>query len=353
MKQQANNDTWELAVWIGRFQPLHQGHMEVLNSVLKQAQRLLILCGSSNQSCSERNPWSFVERRQMFQDCIDGDVADRISIQPLDDFLYQHQRWVTSVQETVMAFFQEQAQGEYYTDKIALVCVEESDQQYLKSFPQWGSLNAEFSDSLCSTELCQALFANASCESVPETVLKAVPTALLPFLEHWRSQPIYQNLCEEFQFVQAFKRSWEAAPYPPVFVTVDALLVCAGHILLIERERRPGKGLLALPGGFLDQEEYIFEGCLRELEEETCIQLSEDQLRAAFKGSQVMDAPFRSARGRTVTHVCYFELPFIGELPKVEAADDAAQAFWLPLAELNPVHMFEDHYFIIQSLISI
>lgn len=47
------------------------------------------------------------------------------------------------------------------------------------------------------------------------------------------------------------------------------------------------------------------------------------------------DDPYRSARGRTITQAFYFKLKNHTEgLPKVKGSDDAAKAFWLPLAEL-------------------
>jgi bifunctional NMN adenylyltransferase/nudix hydrolase len=65
----------------------------------------------------------------------------------------------------------------------------------------------------------------------------------------------------------------------------------------------------------------------------------------------VFDAPHRSQRGRTITHAFYFELEPNTQLPKARGGDDARHAFWLPLAELDPEMLFEDHYFIIRALI--
>ena len=39
------------------------------------------------------------------------------------------------------------------------------------------------------------------------------------------------------------------------------------------------------------------------------------------------------------------------ELPKVKGSDDAKTAQWIPLGELNPQTMFEDHYFIIEDML--
>ncbi|VFS46366.1 Bifunctional NMN adenylyltransferase/Nudix hydrolase [Budvicia aquatica] len=74
-------------------------------------------------------------------------------------------------------------------------------------------------------------------------------------------------------------------------------------------------------------------------------------LKGSIKRQAVYDAPYRSARGRTITHAFYIELEPSLELPKVKGSDDAKTARWVPLSELDPQVMFEDHYFIIQDML--
>ena len=133
-----------------------------------------------------------------------------------------------------------------------------------------------------------------------------------------------------------------------MFVTTDAVLVHSGHILLVRRGHRPGKDLWALPGGFVEQEETIYESCLRELREETGLAIPAPALRAALEGQRVFDAPHRSQRGRTITHAFFFHFPE-GELPPIQGGDDAAEAKWFRLARVPGMQsqMFEDHYHIV------
>jgi ADP-ribose pyrophosphatase YjhB (NUDIX family) len=108
--------------------------------------------------------------------------------------------------------------------------------------------------------------------------------------------PHFAPLAEEFDFLGRERARWEAAPYPPVFVTTDAVLVHSGHLLLVRRGHHPGKDLWALPGGFVDQEETIYESCLRELREETGLEIPAPALRAALERQRVFNAPHRSQR---------------------------------------------------------
>jgi bifunctional NMN adenylyltransferase/nudix hydrolase len=132
---------------------------------------------------------------------------------------------------------------------------------------------------------------------------------------------------------------------------VDACVVQAGHVLLIERRAEPGKGLWALPGGFLEQSETIETAVLRELREETKLKVPEPVLRGSIVTSRVFDDPARSLRGRTITHAYLIHLAPHGEgLPEVKASSDARKARWWPLAQVKPSMMFEDHMSIIKSL---
>ena len=86
------------------------------------------------------------------------------------------------------------------------------------------------------------------------------------------------------------------------------------------------------------------------MHEETRLTIPPTVLKASIKHQQVFDDPYRSARGRTITEAFYIELAPNEALPKVEGADDAKRAIWVPLTALAPQQIFEDHYFIIQAL---
>ena len=88
----------------------------------------------------------------------------------------------------------------------------------------------------------------------------------------------------------------------------------------------PGKGLLALPGGYLEQHETIDEGILRELREETRIDVSDTRLMACAGRRQNFDDPHRSARGRVLTTARVFKLPDEPKFPRVRGSDDARRS---------------------------
>ncbi|HKZ45657.1 MAG TPA: nicotinamide-nucleotide adenylyltransferase [archaeon] len=52
---------------IGRFQPVHLGHVYAIKEAMKKFDEVVIGIGSSNESSTFRNPFSFDEREQMLR----------------------------------------------------------------------------------------------------------------------------------------------------------------------------------------------------------------------------------------------------------------------------------------------
>ena len=56
--------TYNYSVYIGRFQPFHNGHMNVMMGGLKISNNIIIMCGSSNQTRTLKNPFIYDERKK-------------------------------------------------------------------------------------------------------------------------------------------------------------------------------------------------------------------------------------------------------------------------------------------------
>jgi bifunctional NMN adenylyltransferase/nudix hydrolase len=151
-----------------------------------------------------------------------------------------------------------------------------------------------------------------------------------------------------------YKRQYAGLQYAPTFITGDSVVICAGHVLLIKRRAEPGKGLWAMPGGYMmaEKDRSVRDTALRELREETKIKVPMPVLIGSIKRSQVFDAIDRSPRGRIVTHAFLIELELVdGKLPQVKGSDDAEKAKWVPLSRVFRWECFEDHYEIIQNMV--
>ena len=90
--------------------------------------------------------------------------------------------------------------------------------------------------------------------------------------------------------------------------------------------------------------------------EETGLKVPEKVLIGSIIDQKIFDAPGRSLRGRTVTEAFYISLSHEAgnnKLPKVKGADDAIDAFWLPLGKVKGEDFFEDHAEIIEYFVGV
>lgn len=109
------------------------------------------------------------------------------------------------------------------------------------------------------------------------------------------------------------------------------------HVLLINRSV-PRAGQLALPGGFVLKDEDLPDAALRELGDETSVQVDIRHLEQL----QTYGSPSRDPRERVVS-VAY--LAVTPDLPEPKAGTDAIGASWQPVQHLlaHPGSLAFDH----------
>ena len=331
----------DYCVYIGRFQPFTNAHKAMVDRALEEAENVIILLGSDKASLSLRNPFTTKERISMVYSVF-ADKRDRIAVLPIQDSAYNFTAWIAEVQRKIGAIIHEGS-----TVKL-IGHFKDDTSYYLKHFPQWQLVTEDSKcEGLSATEIRESLFRAQTFGNWKKDVPKEVDAFICDWItkENYR----FENLVAEYKYIAAYKEQWKSAPYAPTFVTTDAVVLCLGHILLIKRGRNPGKGQFALPGGFLDQHETIEQGCIRELKEETKIDVAVPVLKSSIKQTHVFDQPWRDPRGRTITHAHLIQLA-TKDIPEVTAADDAAEVMWLPLAELDKMEgmFFNDHLQIVK-----
>ena len=335
------SNKYNLLVFIGRFQPFHLGHKQVIKDALEQAQQVLILVGSAYQPRTIKNPFTYEERQQMILASLDPQDIARVTIRPLRDYLYNDAQWIAQVQQIVDV-------STKFNDKIGIIGYsKDGSSWYLKEFPQWDFVEVDYNDQIDATAIRSMWLLSHSPRYAAGVLTTAVHKFMYTTFAKNQKEEL-ARLAREYLHIEQYKKQWEVAPYAPMFVTSDAVVIQSGHILLVQRKASPGEGLWALSGGFVNQGETIRDSMIRELREETGIKVPEPVLRGSTKSSHVFDAPGRSLRGRTITHAFLVELS-AGPLPKVKGSDDAASARWFTLAEFEKMEevMFEDHFYII------
>lgn len=363
---------YAFTAFIGRFSPLHNGHIHIMREALERSDTLVIFIGSAKRPRTTRTPFTFDERVEFIRRVFPNEIKQGIiQLVPLEDILYNDTLWVSQIQRffdfysgrnlNVDVFGGEADPSINLPGKwrkiddgdIALIGhKKDATSYYIDMFPQWDSIpvdpvpncygedNRELDATFLRTMLLEgsADFDYFAQGNMPFELIQYVKSIDL-------SGPK-----EEYQIIKAYKKQFEGMKYPPIHHTVDTVLVQSGHILLVRRKSHPGKGLWALPGGFLNEKERLFDGAIRELKEETGVKIPEKVLRNSVKKIETFDAPNRSERGRTITTAYLITMPN-GKLPKVKGMDDADKAVWVPISQVNSEQMFEDHYDIIQVML--
>ena len=124
--------------------------------------------------------------------------------------------------------------------------------------------------------------------------------------------------------------------------TVDAIIQKSSFLLLIKRQNDPYKDTFALPGGFVDEGETVEEALIREVFEETSLEIHPIEILGVYS------TPTRDPRGHMMT-VVFITITYGGEL---SAGDDAKELHWIPLDNINNIDLAFDHKLIIKDYIN-
>jgi bifunctional NMN adenylyltransferase/nudix hydrolase len=338
----SHNKKYHTLVLIGRFQPFHSAHLEIVKRATALCEQLIIITGSAKQPRTYKNPFTSAERRGMIKSATGG-LSIHIHVEENVDTIYNDQAWAVRIQGIVSKY------AVLGTNTGIIGHKKDDSSFYLDMFPQWGYENVELIEFLSAVDIRDLYFKR---DVNMKFIKGVVPETVFEFLDEFRTRPEYEQIIREREFVATYKKQYASLPYPPIFSTADAVVIQSGHVLMIRRRAEPGKGLWALPGGYVNAntDKSVEDAAIRELREETGIKVPAPVLRGSIVRSRVFDAIDRSPRGRIITHAFHIQLPD-GDLPKVKGSDDADKARWVPIAEVRSEECFEDHYEIIQHFL--
>ena len=155
------------ALVVGRFQPLHKGHVALLTRALEDCQSVVVAIGSSTAKPSLKNPFTAAERRQMLGACFPGEVAaGRLFIVEVPD-IHNPPKWVAHVLAITGA-----------VDRVF-----GNDDATLQLFEFAGLPVA--SPGLVDRERCEANTIRMQLAEDDPSWRKAVPAPIVPLLEQW------------------------------------------------------------------------------------------------------------------------------------------------------------------------
>lgn len=350
-----------MGIYIGRFQPFHTGHLETVKIMLEECDQIIISVGSHNRPKTIKNPWTSEERIEIIKKALieefnpdlktewtdypEETILSRVKFQTIRDYMYNNNKWAAEVYSKAMSHG-----ATHDTETVLYGHYKDDSSFYLNMYPQWGLRTVPNFFGIDATQLRVDLFEKKTIS--PELEVRLQRSTKLG-IKAWIHGDTGAVLTEEYNYIKDYKAMTDKFPYGINFVTADSLVLKSGHVLLIKRGRNPGKGLWALPGGFLNTNETQRQCAIRELKEETKIKVPKAALDNAIASEQDFQHPNRSLRGRVMTKAFLIDLG-VGPLPEIKASDDAAGAHWVPLADFHQMEseMFEDHYDIIFQMTS-
>ncbi len=118
--------------------------------------------------------------------------------------------------------------------------------------------------------------------------------------------------------------------------TASALVVRDGRVLLVQRAIEPARGAWDIPGGFLEEDEHPEAGAIRELREETGLNITLTGLLGIYLDTYPYGQPDDL---ETTLNIIYLAAAPHGD---PQPADDAAGFDWFPPNEI-PDHLAFAH----------
>lgn len=312
---------------IGRFSPLHSGHMHLIRESRRRCDHLTIFIGSANSARTIKNPWTFHERAEKIQTFLNHQGITNVTLVPQNDYKYNDTQWLGDISSYI-----EHKRGDAY---VIMFGHNKSGNDYLSWFPQYRCIDIPSITNIAATDIRNQWF-----ETSPHMFEPSV--------------------MDDFRYFAKEKEQFSGYPYLDTlqFNCGDALVECAGHVLLIKRKRAPGAGTWALPGGYKNGNETFKECIFRELTEETNLRVPEKVLLGSIVSTRMFDSPTRGMGITRNTMACHIkiELNSNGRLPEFRPADDAIDGEWVLISDAlnDPKYaMFDDHKDIIMEMLKV
>lgn len=179
---------FDYLIFIGRFQPFHYAHKEVIDIAFSLSKNVILVLGSAQDERTIKNPFSASEREQMIRASFDKRLQNHLYFVPIID-LYNDVKWTKAVTEGVERVLA--TEGE--VKKIGLIGhFKDESSYYLRLFPKWELVELEnLKNSLSATPLREKYY-----QGVIDHVY--FPSQVQDFLKNFQAGEWYPKLQDHF-----------------------------------------------------------------------------------------------------------------------------------------------------------
>ena len=119
--------------------------------------------------------------------------------------------------------------------------------------------------------------------------------------------------------------------------TVDTIIQKGSEVLLVERKKDPFKQTMVLPGGFINEGEFAEDAAIREVKEETSLDIELENILGVYSD------PSRDPRGHIMSTVFIGKISDKSDNKEPIAGDDAATTKWVDLESIEEETLGFDH----------
>jgi 8-oxo-dGTP diphosphatase len=119
--------------------------------------------------------------------------------------------------------------------------------------------------------------------------------------------------------------------------TVDTIIQQGSKVLLVERKKDPFKQTMVLPGGFINEGELAEDAAIREVKEETSLDIELENILGVYSD------PSRDPRGHIMSTVFIGKISDKSDNKEPIAGDDAATTKWVDLESIEEETFGFDH----------
>lgn len=140
---------------VGRFQPVHKGHVTLIRRALELSENVVIFIGSAQEDNTPKNPYTVFQRMEMIRVCFDENVQQRLVFIPLPDFK-TNEEWVKFIDSALSCYNQKTV------SRISVVTDKDADtqasNQVLRQVPYTDQYVCVFPNTLNATDIRKKIF---------------------------------------------------------------------------------------------------------------------------------------------------------------------------------------------------
>ena len=328
----------KLGVVIGRFQPYHKGHHDLVTKASRENDTVLLIIGSTNVLPNFKNPLTKEERKWLIVKQLTASNLTNVVIRFQNDKDYDDD-WIQDVNGHVLSLEEDPTQ-------VVVYCNSKDEAYYRDTF----IYPVETVDvTHISATTLRRFWYGGKLTATGNFIHKET-------MNHLLDHPDFARLRKEDEATTDNKVKKENGhPFNnPVEPVSFAVIIKEGKILVGRRTNARGMGQLGLPGGFVNKDESTLDASIRETQEELGVNLrSLIQEGKAVCMAQAVEENLDDLGTRTIGINYLFVIRPDTEVTPV-INDETSEFQWLPIADVceDRTLLFYNHNRIVRHLLS-